>query len=113
MRAVDPTRESTASEESERLGVQWRTIGAGLAIFLASCLLTYAVGDSALSWQDRASAALTSAGYIFFGTIVGLGFLSRFVRARRISSNTVFVVAWILAFVVWWVVAYHRGVTAR
>jgi hypothetical protein len=100
---MDPTQDET---ESEQYGVQWRTIGGGLGVFSVSVLLTYALGDAAPASGSRATAALTSAAFIFAGTIVSFRVLRHFLSHETLSSPKTFLVVWVLAFAVWMIVRH-------
>jgi hypothetical protein len=103
---VDPTREAAAPPDGEQYGFQWRTIGSGLAVFWASWILTYLLSEPTPSWQDRMWASLRSALWIFFGAMMGMRLLRGFVSRARLSSNMTFLVVWIVAFGLWWVLAH-------
>jgi hypothetical protein len=104
---MDPARQAPAPADGESYGVQWKTIGSLLGVFWVSWIFTYALAEPASRWQVRAWASLCSAGWIFFGAMMGMRLLRGFVSRRHLSSNATFVVVWVIAFVAWWVVT-HR-----
>jgi hypothetical protein len=95
------SRTSPDDPEAATNGVQWRTIGSGLAVFWLSWVATYLLGSDAPGGTSRGWAALRAAGVIFLIAVLGMRVLAGFVSRDRLASNATFLVVWVVAFVGW------------
>ena len=101
MQSTDRQTTTTEDPEAGTYGVQWKTIGGGLAVFWLSCVVTYFLRDEGADATSRTWAALRDAGIIFLVAMFGMRVLRAFLSRERLSSNTTFLVVWVLAFLVW------------